>query len=96
MAIPRFAISFVRRDVVTVYKQTVLRPLWYLIQPLFTSITFTIVLIISLELVLVRYLFLFNLASITIWNYFSTCLSGTSNTFGNNAGIFGKFIFHEL
>jgi lipopolysaccharide transport system permease protein len=72
MAIPRFAIS-VRRDVVTVYKQTVLEPLWYLIQ-LFTSITFTIVLIISLELVLVRYPLLFNLASITIWNYFSTCL----------------------
>jgi lipopolysaccharide transport system permease protein len=87
----------VRRDVVTVYKQTVLGPLWYLIQPLFTSITFTIVFnnLAGISTGAVPS-FLFNLASITIWNYFSTCLSGTSNTFGNNAGIFGKVYFPRI
>ena len=88
---------FVKRDVVTVYKQTVLGPLWYLIQPLFTSITFTIVFnnLAGISTGAVPP-FLFNLASITIWNYFSTCLSGTSNTFGNNAGIFGKVYFPRI
>lgn len=88
---------FVKRDVVTVYKQTVLGPLWYLIQPLFTSITFTIV-FNNLAGISTGNVppFLFNLASITVWNYFSTCLSGTSNTFGNNAGIFGKVYFPRL
>jgi lipopolysaccharide transport system permease protein len=88
---------FVRRDVVTVYKQTVLGPLWYLIQPLFTSITFTIVFnnLAGISTGAVPS-FLFNLASITVWNYFSTCLTGTSNTFGNNAGIFGKVYFPRI
>ncbi|RDI58352.1 ABC transporter permease [Flavobacterium glaciei] len=88
---------FVKRDVVTVYKQTVLGPLWYLIQPLFTSVTFTIV-FNNLAGISTGNVppFLFNLASITVWNYFSTCLSGTSNTFGNNAGIFGKVYFPRI
>ena len=88
---------FVKRDVVTVYKQTVLGPLWYLIQPLFTSITFTIVFnnLAGIDTGTVPP-FLFNLAGITVWNYFSTCLSGTSNTFGNNAGIFGKVYFPRI
>ncbi|MDI5895585.1 ABC transporter permease [Flavobacterium algoritolerans] len=88
---------FVKRDVVTVYKQTVLGPLWYLIQPLFTSITFTIVFnnLAGISTGVVPP-FLFNLASITVWNYFTTCLNGTSNTFGNNAGIFGKVYFPRI
>ena len=88
---------FVRRDVVTVYKQTVLGPLWYLIQPLFTSITFTIIFnnLAGIDTGTVPP-FLFNLAGITVWNYFTACLTGTSNTFGANAGIFGKVYFPRL
>ena len=88
---------FVKRDVVTVYKQTVLGPLWYLIQPLFSSVTFTIV-FNNLAGISTGNVppFLFNLASITVWNYFTTCLNGTSNTFGNNAGIFGKVYFPRI
>jgi lipopolysaccharide transport system permease protein len=88
---------FVKRDVVTVYKQTVLGPLWYLIQPLFTSITFTIIFnnLAGISTGTVPP-FLFNLAGITVWNYFTACLNGTSNTFGANAGIFGKVYFPRL
>ena len=88
---------FVKRDITTVYKQTVLGPLWYLIQPLFTSITFTIIFnnLAGISTGTVPP-FLFNLAGITIWNYFTSCLNGTSNTFGSNAGIFGKVYFPRL
>jgi lipopolysaccharide transport system permease protein len=88
---------FVKRDVVTVYKQTVLGPLWYLIQPLFTSITFTIIFnnVAGISTGTVPP-FLFNLAGITVWNYFTSCLSGTSNTFNSNAGIFGKVYFPRI
>jgi lipopolysaccharide transport system permease protein len=88
---------FVKRDVVTVYKQTILGPLWYLIQPLFTSITFTIIFnnLAGISTGTVPP-FLFNLAGITVWNYFTACLNGTSNTFGANAGIFGKVYFPRL
>ncbi|MGA9639571.1 ABC transporter permease [Flavobacterium sp.] len=88
---------FVRRDVVTVYKQTILGPLWYLIQPLFTSITFTIVFnnLAGISTGVVPS-FLFNLGSITIWNYFTACLTGTSDTFKSNAGIFGKVYFPRI
>ena len=88
---------FVKRDVVTVYKQTILGPLWYLIQPLFTSITFTIIFnkVAGIETGTVPP-FLFNLAGITIWNYFTACLNGTSNTFSSNAGIFGKVYFPRV
>ncbi|MFV8346492.1 ABC transporter permease [Flavobacterium sp. ZB4P13] len=88
---------FVKRDVVTVYKQTVLGPLWYLIQPLFTSITFTIIFntVAGIDTGTVPP-FLFNLAGITVWNYFTACLNGTSDTFRNNAGIFGKVYFPRI
>ncbi len=88
---------FVKRDVVTVYKQTVLGPLWYLIQPLFTSIIFTVIFNsvagISTESVPP---FLFNLAGITVWNYFTSCLNDTSDTFKKNATIFGKVYFPRV
>ena len=87
-------ILFVKRDIVTVYKQTILGPLWFFIQPLFTSVIFTLVFnnvggiatggIPS---------FLFNLAGITAWNYFKSCFTGTSNIFRGNAAIFGKVYF---
>lgn len=88
---------FVKRDVVTVYKQTILGPLWYLIQPLFTSITFTIIFnkVAGIATCTVPP-FLFNLAGIMVWNYFTACLTGTSDTFRSNAAIFGKVYFPRL
>lgn len=88
---------FVKRDVVTVYKQTVLGPLWYLIQPLFTSITFTLIFntVAGINTGSVPP-FLFNLAGITIWNYFTSCLNDTSDTFKKNAAIFGKVYFPRI
>jgi lipopolysaccharide transport system permease protein len=80
-----------------VYKQTVLGPLWYLIQPLFTSITFTIIFnnLAGIDTGKVPP-FLFNLAGITIWNYFTSCLNETSDTFKKNASIFGKVYFPRV
>jgi len=88
---------FVKRDVVTVYKQTVLGPLWYLIQPLFTSITFTIIFnnVAGISTGTIPP-FLFNLAGITVWNYFTACLMDTSDTFKKNAAIFGKVYFPRV
>jgi lipopolysaccharide transport system permease protein len=88
---------FVKRDIVTVYKQTILGPLWYLLQPLFTSIIFTIIFnkVAGIETGVVPP-FLFNLASIMVWNYFTTCLTSTSDTFKKNAALFGKVYFPRL
>ncbi|QHI35243.1 Teichoic acid translocation permease protein TagG [Kordia antarctica] len=88
---------FVRRDVVTLYKQTVLGPLWYLIQPLMTSVIFTLVFngIADISTGTVN-AFLFNLAGITIWNYFAECLKATSDTFKKNENIFGKVYFPRV
>jgi len=90
-------ILFVRRDVVTLYKQTVLGPLWYLIQPLMTSVIFTLVFngIADISTGSVN-AFLFNLAGITIWNYFAECLKATSDTFKKNENIFGKVYFPRV
>ncbi|MGY5354061.1 ABC transporter permease [Wenyingzhuangia sp. IMCC45467] len=88
---------FVKRDVVTVYKQTILGPLWYLIQPLFTSIIFTLVFnkIANISTGGIPP-FLFNLAGITSWNYFKDCLTETSDTFKKNQAIFGKVYFPRV
>ena len=88
---------FVKRDVITVYKQTVLGPVWYLIQPLFTSVTFTIIFnnVAGIKTGGIPP-FLFNLAGITVWNYFTACLTGTSDTFKANASIFGKVYFPRI
>jgi lipopolysaccharide transport system permease protein len=88
---------FVKRDIITVYKQTILGPLWYLIQPLFTALTFTLIFnkVANIETGTVPP-FMFNLAGITIWNYFKSCLTATSNTFGSNAGIFSKVYFPRI
>ncbi|GGD02347.1 ABC transporter permease [Hyunsoonleella pacifica] len=89
---------FVNRDVITVYKQTVLGPLWYFIQPLFTSVIFTLIFnnIAEIEVGEGVPAFLFNLAGITSWNYFSECIKGTSDTFKRNQGIFGKVYFPRV
>ena len=88
---------FVKRDIVTVYKQTILGPLWYLIQPLFTSVIFTLV-FNNLGNIQTNGVppFLFNLAGITAWNYFKVCLMDTSKTFRSNAGLFGKVYFPRV
>jgi lipopolysaccharide transport system permease protein len=88
---------FVKRDIVTVYKQTILGPLWYLIQPLFTAITFTIIFnnVAGIETGKTPS-FLFNLTGIIVWNYFTSCLNETSDTFKKNATIFGKVYFPRI
>lgn len=87
-------ILFVKRDIVTVYKQTILGPLWYVIQPLFTSVIFTLVFnnVAGIDTGLVP-AFLFNLSGITLWSYFKQSLMNTSSTFALNAGLFGKVYF---
>ena len=88
---------FVRRDIVTVYKQTVLGPLWYIIQPILTTIMFTLIFgkIAKLSTDGVPPL-IFYLSGITVWNYFSDCLNRTSNTFVTNQHIFGKVYFPRI
>ena len=88
---------FVRRDFVSLYKQTILGPLWYLIQPLLTTITFTVVFgrIAKLPTDGLPQ-FLFYMSGTVIWTYFATCLTKTSDTFVANAGLFGKVYFPRL
>ncbi|MFS4483038.1 ABC transporter permease [Hyunsoonleella sp. 2307UL5-6] len=89
---------FVKRDVIILYKQTVLGPLWYLIQPLITSVIFTIIFngIANINIGDNVHPFLFNLAGITIWNYFAECLKGTSDSFKKNQNIFSKVYFPRV
>lgn len=88
---------FVRRDFISQYRQTILGPLWHIIQPVFTTIMFLIV-FNKIAKISTDQLppILFYMSSITIWNYFSSCLSSSSNTFVSNAGIFGKVYFPRL
>ncbi len=85
---------FIRRDIVSIYKQTILGPLWYFISPLLASITQYIVFgkIAELPSDGAPY-FIFVLSGNVLWSYFSTSLNGTSNTFSANQGIFGKVYF---
>lgn len=88
---------FVRRDFVAIYKQTILGPLWFLLQPLFTTLVFTIVFgkIAKIPTDNVPPL-LFYMTGVVAWGYFSGCLTKTSDTFAGNAGIFGKVYFPRL
>jgi hypothetical protein len=88
---------FVRRDFVAVYKQTILGPLWYLIQPLLTTITFTVIFgqIASLPTDGLPQ-FLFYMSGTVVWAYFADCLNKTSNTFVGNANLFGKVYFPRM
>ena len=90
-------ILFVRRDFVSIYKQTILGPLWFLIGPLFSTIVFTVV-FGSIAKISTDGLppFLFYLSGIVTWSYFASCMTKTSNTFVENAGIFGKVYFPRL
>jgi lipopolysaccharide transport system permease protein len=88
---------FVKRDFITLYKQTILGPLWYFIQPIMTSVVFYVVFNkfgnIPTDGIPP---FLFYLSGLTAWNYFSTCLTSTSSVFVGNASIFGKVYFPRL
>ncbi len=88
---------FVRRDFVSVYKQTVLGPFWFFIQPILTTLTFTFIFgnfaKISTDGIPAL---IFYLCGLTFWNYFANCLTATSNTFVANSGIFGKVYFPRL
>jgi lipopolysaccharide transport system permease protein len=88
---------FVKRDFVSFYKQTLLGPLWFFIQPLFTTIIFTFIFGnlagISTDGLPQP---LFYMAGITAWNYFADCLTKTSTVFRDNANIFGKVYFPRL
>ena len=88
---------FVKRDFSAQYKQTILGPLWHVIQPIFTTIVFLLVFgkIANIPTDGIEPV-LFYMSGISIWNYFSACLTATSNTFVANAGIFGKVYFPRM
>ncbi|XCN73781.1 MAG: ABC transporter permease [Candidatus Electrothrix aestuarii] len=88
---------FVKRDFVTMYKQTILGPLWFIIQPFFTTLVFTIVFGKVAKIPTDNLPpFLFYLSGNVAWGYFATCLGRTSDTFNTNARIFGKVYFPRL
>ena len=88
---------FVKRDFAAQYKQTVLGPIWHIVQPLFTTAVFLFLFttIAGIKTDDINPI-VFYMSGITIWNYFSACLTGTANTFVANAGIFGKVYFPRL
>lgn len=88
---------FVRRDFVSAYKQTILGPLWFFIQPLLTTLTFTVIFgnVANISTDGLPHM-VFYMSGITIWNYFSDTLTSTSNTFIQNANLFGKVYFPRL
>ena len=88
---------FVKRDFVIFYKQTILGPLWYIIQPLVNTLIFNLIFgkIAKLSTDGTPP-FLFYMSGTVVWAYFATCLNGTSNTFVKNAGVFGKVYFPRI
>ncbi len=90
-------ILFVKRDFVTFYKQTILGPIWYILQPLINTIVFTII-FGRLAQIPTDNLppFLFYMAGNIIWGYFAFCMNTTSSTFVKNSDIFGKVYFPRI
>ena len=88
---------FVRRDFVSVYKQTILGPLWYVIQPLLTTVVYTVIFGNVAKLPTDGLpQFLFYMSGTVVWTYFAGCLTLTSDTFISNANLFGKVYFPRL
>jgi lipopolysaccharide transport system permease protein len=85
------------RDFVTVHKQTILGPLWHIINPILTALTYTLIFgrVVKLPTDGVPPI-LFYLAGTVAWNYFTACLFKTTNSLAGNAGLFGKVYFHRL
>ena len=90
-------VMYIRRDIVTFYKQTVLGPLWFVIQPLLTTVMFMFVFggIAGIPTDGLPQP-LFYMAGLLCWNYFSECLSRCSDTFNANQNVFGKVYFPRL
>ena len=88
---------FVKRDIIIIYKQTILGPLWFFIQPVMTTIIYIFVFgnIAKLPTDGLPQP-IFYLSGIIMWNYFSECFLRTSDTFTQNAGVFGKVYFPRL
>lgn len=88
---------FVKRDFVSSFKQTILGPIWFFINPIFTTVVYLVVFggIANISTDGAPKI-LFYLAGVTLWNYFSSCLNGTSSVFTSNAAIFGKVYFPRL
>ncbi len=88
---------FVRRDFVSVYKQTILGPIWFFVQPVITAITYAIIfgMLANIPTDGVNPI-LFYMCGITLWNYFSDTLSKTADTFTANASVFGKVYFPRM
>lgn len=87
----------VKRDFVATYKQTILGPIWFFLQPLLVTLTFVVVFgnIANISTDGIPQI-LFYLSGITLWNYFSECFTRISSVFKDNAGIFGKVYFPRL
>lgn len=90
-------LMFVKRDIVTVYKQTILGPIWFVVQPILTTLIYVIVFgsIAKLSSDGLPKI-LFYLSGIIIWSYFADSLNATSNTFKDNEALFGKVYFPRL
>jgi len=88
---------FVKRDFTTFYKQTILGPLWFIIQPLFTSAMFMLIFgrLANISTDETPQM-LFYMAGVINWNYFSECFTKTGNTFAENKNLFGKIYFPRL
>jgi len=88
---------FVKRDFISIYKQTILGPLWFFIQPVITAITFTVI-FGNLAKISTDGLpqILFYMCGITLWNYFADTLTKTADTFSSNVNIFGKVYFPRM
>lgn len=86
----------VKRDLVAIYKQTVLGPLWLIIQPVLTTLTYTLIFGRLANLPVEGPPILFYMSGVIVWSYFSDNLIKTSNTFISNANLFGKVYFPRL
>jgi lipopolysaccharide transport system permease protein len=88
---------FVKKDIITVYKQTILGPIWFIVQPMLTSLMYLLIFsnIAKISTGEVPAI-LFYLAGTTLWNYFSDTLNVTSKTFTDNASVFGKVYFPRI
>jgi lipopolysaccharide transport system permease protein len=90
-------LMFVHRDIVSNYKQTILGPLWFFVQPLLTTLTFVLIFGKAAGLAPSRIpMTIFYLAGVTVWSYFSEVLNKTATVFRDNAQMFGKVYFPRL
>ena len=88
---------FVKKDIITVYKQTILGPIWFIIQPMLTSLMFLLIFSSIAKIPTgATPPILFYLAGTTLWNYFADTLNITSKTFTDNASVFGKVYFPRI